>query len=161
MSYSFYMQQTTKAGAAVGSAIDLETAYSGLHYVSCKGLSSQGKPKNIYSESYAEQSGERIYHPTDNTGGTVKFESTDIEMTILFSGNSRRATYDSFLTLLKSGRLFYWDTARLKKVWLVLKEAVEPTDDVLKGVPYIQATFKFTNLWGEGKTCNASGVITA
>lgn len=155
------MQQTDKNGNVVqNSQKDLETDFSGLCYISCKGLSSFGKPKNIYTENYAEDNGLRTYYPTDKTGGTVAREVTAIELDLLFKGEQRRANYDSFCNYVKSNRIFYWDTARHKKVWLILTEAVEPSDDVIKGVPYIRATFKFQNLWGEGKTCDDSGSLS-
>lgn len=159
MIYSFYMQQTDKAGTVVPNSLrDLETDFSGLKYVSCKGLSSVGKPKNIYTENYAEASGLRTFHPKDN-GNEVVYEATNIELDLLFTGDDRRASYDAFCEYVNGNRLFYWDTARNKKVWLVLIEAIEPSDDILKGVPYIRAVFKFTNLWGMGVTCTDSGVI--
>lgn len=161
MIYHFYMQQTDKAGTVVSnSKKDLETDFSGLVYKACKGLSSVGKPKNVYTENYAEASGLRTFLPGDN-GGSVAHEATDIELELLFKDSSRRATYDSFCAYIKTHRLFYWDTARHKKVWLVLTDAIEPTEDVLKGVPYILATFKFKNLWGIGKTCADDGTLSS
>lgn len=153
------MQQTDKDGVVVTDSLrDLETDFQGLKYASCRGLSSVGKPKNIYTENYAESSGLRTFHPTDN-GGEVVHEATAIEFDLLFVGEDRRAVYDAFCAYIRAGRLFYWDTARLRKVWLVLLEAVEPTEDILKGVPYLRAPFKFSNLWGIGKPCNDGGVL--
>lgn len=155
------MQQTDKEGSVIqNSQKNLESDFSGLYYISCKGLSSVGKPKNIYTENYAEADGLRTYHPTDKTGGAVAHEATTIELELLFKGSSRRATYDSFCTYIGNKRLYYWDTARHKKVWLILTEAVEPTDDTLKDIPYMRATFKFQNLWGIGKTCDDSGAVS-
>ena len=157
MIYYFYMQQTDKSGNVVAnSQRNLEVDFVGLRYVACKGLSSVGKPKNIYTENYAEQDGFRTFFPGD-TNGAVVHEATNIELDLIFLGENRRSTYDAFCTYVESNRLYYWDTARYKKVWLALIEAVEPTDDVLKGERYIRATFKFTNLWGEGRSCDGSG----
>lgn len=155
----FYIQKTDKSGAAQGSVKDLEVDYSGLNYKECKGLSSVGKPKNIYTENYAEADGLRVYHPADSSGGEIAREVTAIELTLVFIGDSRRSSYDSFNEFVSSGRIFYWDTARFRKVWLVLDEAVEPSEDVIKGTQYIMATFKFKNLWGEGRPCTSSGNI--
>lgn len=159
MIYYFYMQQTDKDGVVVAdSQRNLESDFTGLRYVACKGLSSVGKPKNIYTENYAEQDGFRTFYPGD-TNGVVVHEATNIELDLIFVGEDRRSTYDSFCAYVESNRLYYWDTARHRKVWLALIEAVEPTDDTLKGEPYIRATFKFTNLWGEGRSCNDSGTL--
>ena len=42
---------------------------------------------------------------------------------------------------------------RYKKAYITLFEHVKPSDDIYKGsTPYIQADFKFKNLWGECKS---------
>lgn len=159
MIYNFYMQQTDKSGAVVaGSQKDLENDFPGLKYIACTGLSSVGKPKNIYTENFAEASGFRTFHPTD-TGGEVVHEATAVELELLFLGDNRRGIYDAFCSYLRAGRLYYWDTARHRKVWITLLDAVEPSEDVLKGSPYLRAPFKFSNLWGIGKACDDNGTL--
>lgn len=156
--YKFYLQPVAKDGTA-GTAKDLETDYSGLHYLSCKGLENVGAPKDIYLENYPEADGSRVYFPTDTTGNVVHLSDTTIELSLLFEGDSYRTSYNSFCSLVRSSRLYYWDTARLKKVLLVLNSEVAPEEDTIKGIKYIKATFKFTNIWGVAKTCTSGGVV--
>lgn len=156
--YKFYMQKATAAGKTNGSAIDLEATYSGLRYRSCTGLETVGAVKNMETESYAESSVERVWHPSDG-GSEVTHETTTVTLNLVFLGDDRRATLESFRTLAYSGRLFYWDTARLKKAYLVMSEEQTVEADTLLGTKYISAGFKFINLWGRTKTCTSSGTV--
>lgn len=153
--YHFKMQAATAAGAGTGAVKDLETDYPGLKYMKCEGLEEVGKPKNIYTEDYAEQNGPRVYHPTDSSG-TVTHEETKIKLSLLFTS---RSAYHDFRAFLETGRLFYWDTARHLKVFLVLLDEVKVQDDSVKDGGYVQVDFTFTNLWGIGRPCNDNGVL--
>lgn len=157
--YHFKMQTTTKDGVGVGAVKDLEADFPGLLYCKCEGLESVGAAKNIYTEDYAEESGLRVYHPTDTTGGAVAHKETEVKLTLIFVDDARRTAYTAFRTFLESGRLFYWDTARHKKVWLILQKEVAPDADTLVPDGYIGCTFVFTNIWGIGKTCLDSGTL--
>ena len=127
---------------------DIETEFSGMHYLSCKGLEDKGKVKNKYQESYADHDELRVYEPS-----TVNLEATDIVFTCVFSGEKRQQAYDSFYNKIKSGKWYYYDTLRYKKAYITLFEAVKPSDDIYKGSePYIKAEFKFKNLWGQSVT---------
>lgn len=154
--YHFYMRQTTKEGSGVGLSKDLERDFPGLRYVRCEGLEAVGKPKNIYTEDYAEADGLRSYHPADS-GGEVAHEATKVKLTLLFLNKGRREAYNAFREFVDSSRVFYWDNARNKKVWLLFTEEVEPDDDTLAPSGYIKVAFSFTNLWGIGKKCNDNG----
>ena len=159
MVYHFYVQQTDKDGAVIADTTrHLEGDFAGLSYLSIKGLEIVGKPKNIYEESYAEHDGTRVYHPSDNEDPVTR-ETTKIALDLVIQGANRRSVYNSLCDYLRGNRLYYWDTARHKKVWLILNEEVNPEDDTLKGVKYIRATFNFTNIWGYSKTCNDNGVV--
>lgn len=153
------MQLTTAAGVGSGTAKDLEADFPGLHYSKCEGLEAIGAAKNIYTENYAEASGLRVYHPTDSTGGAVAHEATEVKLTVIFIDGARRTAYTAFRTFLESGRLFYWDNARNKKVWLILQKEVAPDADTLVPDGYIGVTFVFTNIWGIGKTCLDNGTL--
>lgn len=157
--YHFYMQLTTAAGSGSGSVKDLEVDFPGLHYCKCEGLEAVGAAKNIYTEDYAEASGLRVYHPTDSIGGAVTYEATEVRLTLIFLDSARRTAYTAFRSFLETGRLFYWDNARNKKVWLILQKAVEPDADTLVPDGYIGVTFVFTNIWGVGKTCLDNGTL--
>lgn len=140
--YKFYMSRYVDN--AWETAIDLETYYPGLKYISCKGLSDYGAVKNIYTESFAEEDGVSVYIP-DN----VVRESTDIEFEFGFEKENRRDTFHSFVEYLSGYIIKYWDTARMREVEMVLTDKVEVDDDILLGgSPYIVVTIKFKNLKG-------------
>lgn len=156
--YHFYMQLTTAAGVGSGAVKDLEADFPGLHYSQCEGLETVGAAKNIYTEDYAEESGLRVYHPAD-TSGTVTHEATEVKLTLIFLGDARRTAYTTFRSFLDGGRVFYWDNARNKKVWLILQKEVAPDADTLVPAGYIGVTFVFTNIWGTGKACLDNGTL--
>ena len=137
----FYMQK-------VGSnRISLEDNFQGLYYKECKGLNAKGAIKNKYTESFADSDELRVFEPD-----RVLRSATTITFTFVFVGNNRYDTYNAFIDYISSGKIYYFDTARKKKAFLILLDAIEPTDDILKGgTPYLQAEFKFQNLWGECK----------
>lgn len=136
--FEFYIQ---KEG---DSAIPIQSTHANIKYKQCKGLEDLGKPKNKYTESYADADELRIYEPKE-----VKRESTDITLTLVFIGKERRAAYKRFVDLVSTGKFYYWDTARMKKAYLTLLDAVSPSEDEFKGSePYMLADFKFKNLWG-------------
>lgn len=125
--------------------LDLESTFQGMKYLQCKGLEDKGKPKNKYTETYADSNELRVHEPTD-----VCLEATTITFTFLFVGEDRQSVYDSFYEHIKSGKFYYYDTKREKKAYITLMEAVKPSDDIYKGsTPYIKADFKFQNIWGK------------
>lgn len=136
----FYMQKDDSE-----VCIDLEAYFEGLKYSKCKGLTSKGKRKNVYFESYSDSDELRVWQ-----GETVVREATTIVFTFYFIGDNRQQVYDDFYDYVKNGQIYYWDTKRNKKAYLVLEEAVDPKEDVYQGsTPYLCADFKFQNLWGE------------
>lgn len=144
--YKFYMQQVN-ADNTLGVLKDLERDFVGLRYQKCEGLESKGKPKNIYSETYADSDTLRVHIPNNITR-----DATTITLTLCFIGINRRDTFNSFYEYIKKGKFKYWDTVRNKEALLVLTNEVSPSDDVLLGgVPYIIVPFKFQNLYGETK----------
>ena len=151
--YLFKMQATDAAGSATGGVKNLEADFPGLHYSKFEGLELQGKAKNIYKESYAEQSGPRVFHPADKSG-EVAHEETKVKLTLLFTS---KVSYRSFLAYLNSGRLFYWDTARHLKAWLLFEDEPDIQTDEIKDGGYLVVEFPFTNMWGISKSCDDSG----
>ena len=129
------------------SEVSLEDYFDGLVYLSCTGLSNFGRPKNVYSESFAEVEDLRVYMPE-----TVVRENTDIEFVFGFEKENRRDTFDRFVDWVSGYKIKYWDTARNREVEMILMEKIEVDDDLLKGdSPYIVVPFKFKNLKGSSK----------
>ena len=144
----FYMQKVDANGGLIANTLkDLEVNFLGMKYSKCVGLLNKGKRKNIYTETYADSDTLRVWQ-----GEGVTREATTITFTFVFAGNDRKSVYESFYEYVKNGIISYYDTARMKEARIVLLDALEPSDDIYKGsTPYIQADFKFQNIWGECK----------
>lgn len=145
----FYMQRENDR------VFDIESYFKGLRYSKCVGLLDKGKRKNVYTEAYADSDELRVW-----TGEDVTREATDITFTFYFIGDIRRAVFERFYKYISQGKVYYWDTKRLKKALLLLVDAVNVSDDMYYGsTPYIEVTIKFQNLWGECKDCDDRGAI--
>ena len=134
-------------GNAWEAQVSLEDYFSGMKYISCEGLSTKGKIKNIYTENFAEVEDLRVYMPE-----TVVRENTDIEFVFGFEKENRRDTFDSFVDWVSGYKIKYWDTARNRELEMVLIDKVEVDEDILLGSsPFITVNFKFKNLKGSTK----------
>lgn len=143
--YKFYMSRWIDN--AWEEQVSLEDYFSGMKYVSCEGLSTKGKIKNIYTENFAEVDDLRVYMPE-----TVVRENTDIEFVFGFEKENRRDTFDSFVDWVSGYKIKYWDTARNRELEMVLIDKVEVDEDILIGSsPFITVNFKFKNLKGSTK----------
>lgn len=144
MDVKFYM----KRDGVNPNYIDLESYFKGMKYMECEGLEDLGKPKNIYTETYADADTLRAYipNPTD-----IKREATTITFTFAFFGDNRQTVYNKFNVYTKGRKIYYYDTARLKEAYMVLMDKTSPKEDVYKGKPYMVVEYKFQNLWGECK----------
>ena len=143
--YKFYMSRWVDN--AWEAQVSLEDYFSGMKYISCKGLSTKGKIKNIYTENFAEVEDLRVYMPE-----TVVRENTDIEFVFGFEKENRRDTFDSFVDWVSGYKIKYWDTARNRELEMVLIDKVEVDEDILIGSsPFITVNFKFKNLKGSTK----------
>lgn len=141
--YNFYMQKKLPDG---GTDVirNLESDFEGMKYLKCKGINTYGKPKNIYTETYAETSSLRVHLPDKITR-----ENTDIEFEFLFTGNNAQKTYDEFVEYITNAKVLYWDDYRNKQVEMVNMEAVEPSEEKYYGETFLKATVKFKNLNGQ------------
>lgn len=143
--YKFYMSRWIDN--AWETQVSLEDYFSGMKYVSCEGLSTKGKIKNIYTENFAEVEDLRVYMPE-----TVVRENTDIEFVFGFEKGNRRDVFDSFVDWVSGYKIKYWDTARNRELEMVLIDKIEVDEDILLGSsPFITVNFKFKNLKGSTK----------
>lgn len=124
-----------------------------------KGLDSKGKPKNVYSESYAESDVERFSVPE-----TVARETTDITLDIVFLEkdgctsenyyNYRQQHFDAFYNHIKDGVFVYWDNIRKRAAICVLEDAVSVEEErYVSSKPYLEIEFKLKNIYGECVHC--------
>lgn len=148
-----------------GTLYDLETGWtiigsgsepsSKILYSKCTGLLNKGKRADIHTETYADCDEIRIW-----LGDKIVREPTTITLSLYFTGRYRQDVFKSFMRTVENQKVSYWDTARLKKAYMVLIDAVTITEDVYNGsTPYMLCEFKFQNLWGECKDCDVKGNI--
>lgn len=136
--------------------IDIEERFKGMRYMKCDGLEDLGKPKNIYTETYADADSLRVYLPSE-----VKRAATTITFTFLFLGQDKQKVYDEFNEYIKNNKIYYYDTARKKRVCMVYQNATNPkTDDYKGSQPYIIAEYKFQNIKGEATPCDLAVTAT-
>lgn len=140
MKVKFYIKRESDANYT-----DLESYFNGMKYSKCVGLEDWGKPKNIYTETYADADELRVHIPED-----IKREATKITFTFIFFGENRQDTYNKFNKFIEGKKLLYYDTKRYKYAYMVLVDKTEPKEDIYKGSdPYISVDYSFQNLWGE------------
>jgi hypothetical protein len=143
MEVQFYMKRL----GVDSDYIDIEERFKGMRYMKCDGLEDLGKPKNIYTETYADAAKLRVFQPNE-----IKRTATTITFSFAFFGDSdtRQRLFDDFNTFIENQRLSYYDTARNKKVIeMILLGASKPKNDVYLGQGYITADYTFQNLYGE------------
>jgi hypothetical protein len=119
-----------------------------VRYRKFKGLESAGKPKNVYTETYAEAPIARVY---DTYSGGVRHETLSVDLDLVFLGTARTAAKDALVTFLESGEgiTVWWDNIRQKCAILLFDQAVEPDEDVyVSTTPFLEYVFKFTSLTG-------------
>lgn len=137
----FYMQKEGE------DKISLEDYFPGLLYSKCDGLLDIGKRLNVYKESYHDSDELRVWQ-----GDPPTREATKITFTFCFVGENKLATYHDFYEYVANGKIYYYDTQRMKEALLVLDAAIKPSDEMWYGsIPYIKASFEFQNLWGACK----------
>lgn len=149
MDVKFYM----KRDGVDEEYINLESYFQGMRYMQCKGLEDLGKPKNIYTETYADADTLRVYIPEK-----VKRGATTITFSFAFLGEDKQSVYDAFNSFVEGYKIHYYDTARKKASYMVLMERTTPKVDFYKGKPYMTVDYTFQNLWGE---CRRVYIISA
>lgn len=158
----FHIQRYTKSGNGLfvkdGEQASLEDDFGFVRYKSMTGLNSRGKQKGVYAETYAEADTARVWFD-----GTPKREQISSTLTVCCFGSDPSTTTDKTeqeLALAASiawnglvdwmeNRLLLWtDDYRQRKALFYLSEAITPSSDVIKGVPYLQCDIKLTNVFG-------------
>lgn len=119
-----------------------------LLYRKCTGLEDVGKPKNIYTETYADSDTTRIDFPA-----TVTHEATTITLDLVVRRNPDTEEGDNELKDIVDLVAFttptvLWDTVRQKMAVMTLSNAAEAKEDNYKGMKYLEVELKFTNLMG-------------
>lgn len=124
---------------------DLEYDFEGVRILKVSGISNLGKPKNIYTNSYAESESENVLMPD-----VICREPTDIEVEFFVTGDNYMAIHDAFIDYCSSGVIHYWDTYRRRKVRLINLESYEVVEESFKSsIKYIKSVIKFKNIDGK------------
>lgn len=166
----FYVRSYKRSGDDSGavfvsdtqSGVSIEGGDFGYcRYKSCSGLESYGEVKTVYTESYAESDGTRVY-----VGEDAARESTSVTLELYFFGSdpdvsdesvsddvteqivAASESYHKFMDYVSGCYVLYWDDYRQRQVLLYLQNAVETSSDVIKGIPYKEVSFKFSNVFG-------------
>jgi hypothetical protein len=155
----FYLQRKGEDAVSVEEFLSMtgpeNEMICGILYSKCTGLFDKGKRLDVHTETYADSKEMRVW-----LGDEIIREPTKITLSLYFVGELRKDVLKSFMNFVENSKLYYWDTARLKKAYMVLIEAIPVKEDVYKGsTPYMLFEFKFQNLWGECKDCYANGNI--
>ena len=144
--------------------VDIEKNYDAV-YSECKGIENVGKAKNIYTETYADSTITRAYLPKK-----VLRDSTDVTLTLYFIGENRQKNLKRFIDDISGGspkresRSYgnpyrYYDKIRKKGFDFLYVENTEVQEDNWKGsLPYIKASFKLLNIYGESLTTRTINV---
>lgn len=166
----FYIRTWKRDAASGAYAVDKDTVslednvtFGICRYKQCDGVELVGAVRSIYTETYAEADSARVWISDDG----VRREQTSITLTLLWFGSDPmvsdgsndddtasdieriNAGYHAFLDAVGGRMVEYWDGYRQRRVLMYLKEAVTINSDIIKNVPYRQAQFKFTNVFGE------------
>ena len=158
MSYKFYIQKYSRKHwnketsqydvEAKGELIDIEAQFK-CKYVKFEGLSETGNVKNVYTETYADSEGLRVYVPDE-----VLYEHTDISLTLLFAPSStdeNDVQYNerAFFEYVSGRKIEYHDTFRNRYVSLLLINKPEVVGELLYGGSrYREVKYTFKNIYG-------------
>lgn len=129
--------------------IDIEDLFPNLIYMSAKGLYDVGKPKNIYTEEYADSDRKRVFLPKKDSDYTN--EGTEIKMTFIIIGpeSDRMQTLNKFVDYVRHGIHSYYDTARMREFDFIVADSIEVSDEKWHGsTPYVEITIPMQNLNG-------------
>lgn len=144
--YTHYMQRVDQADNL--GEIDIEEQFSGLLYMSAEGMNDIGKPKNIYTESYAESDALSVYLPQDSGYAN---EATKITMHFLVVGDAstRQTTIKNFFDYIRVGVHKYWDNARNLNLYFIVTDELKVSDERWHGsTPYVELVVTLQNING-------------
>lgn len=142
-----------------GDVRSLEDDFGHVRYKSMTGLNSRGKQKGVYAETYAEAGSARVWF-----AGSARNEQTSSTLTVCVFGDDPESVSDKsaaelslsasngwngMVDWMENALLLWSDDYRRRKALFYLSEAITPTSDVIKGVPYLQCDIKLTNVFGK------------
>ena len=143
--YRFYIQFFPQ-GDTKPPKLDLEVAYE-CDYMRFSNLIPDGDCKNIYSEDYAEESGERVYIPAKSD---LAFKSYECKIKLLFKGKDALANARQFQDDLRGVKIEYSDNFRNVFAILLMTKPMNIESEKLYGnQQFVVAEYSFTNIRGK------------
>ena len=125
--------------------IDIVEYFPGLRVSKVTGLLDQGQNLAVYSERIPESEALQVY-----ISPNPRFSNIEIEMTVVFKGDDRYSSWQSFKAFISGKKLTYRDTVRNVKIDVFLSSALKPSDEIYKGSsPYFMVPIKFTAMTGK------------
>lgn len=141
------------------SPFDIEEEFPGVLYKKAEGLNDIGKPKNIYTEEYADSDRKRVFLPGELQDGEmvhklelIANESTKVTMTFLIVGDAvtRQQIMERFFNEVRTGIHRYWDNARNRQFDFIVTEEIKVGDEKWHGSqPYVEVQIPMQNLNGK------------
>ena len=119
--------------------ISLEDYLLDTRILSVKGLEGSGDPKNIYEETFAEETTSQVY-----ISSTIADKSKNIEIVMAFFGENCYVSMKRFKDLLRNYEFEYWDTYRNLTTKLVWNKAPLTEKDFPYEALQVKYTFKTT-----------------
>ncbi|MBO4785923.1 MAG: hypothetical protein J5510_02545 [Prevotella sp.] len=146
--YNHYIQRIDIANQSVIN-IEEEKSFAGLLYMRAEGMNDIGKPKDVYTEDYADSDRLRVYLPED---ANYTNEATKITMHFLVVGDAaqRQTTIKNFFNYVRVGTHRYKDDARNLEFDFIVTDELKVSDEKWHGSqPYVEIAVTMQNLNGK------------
>lgn len=142
--FHFYMQKYPQ-GETTFAQEDIESKYKCI-YRQFKDLAFDGDIQNVYTETFTEHSGLRLYVPKPSD---LAFKEYECKLQLLFDRTTCKADSESFYKAYRGQLCEYHDTFRNKYVTLLMtKRPTVQQERLYSGTPYQLVEFTFTNVKG-------------
>lgn len=143
--YNFYIEKyPTKSHPARWGRVNIETRFN-CEYSQFTEVSFNGDIKNIYTEDFAEKSGEDVYISDE-----LAFKSFECKLTLLFRKSTCQNDVRSFMDYIYGNKIEYNDTFRKRYLTLLMTTKPNIKQEKLYGdEPYMLVEFTFKNILGQ------------
>lgn len=144
-----------------GSERSLEDDFGFLRYKSLSGINSRGQQSGVYVEDYSDGTSSRVFvssKPVNSPiSSTLEVYSFGYDPSLSFPEDatlssvilSAESNWHRFFDFLEGALLLWRDDYRQRLALFYVKDAVEPSKDVIDGIPYLQCSVKFENVFGK------------
>jgi hypothetical protein len=141
--YNFYLQRFPR-GEETFNQLDIEDTFHCI-YASFTGICEEGAIKNVYTEDFAENNGEKTYFPDNPV-----HEATDCELQLLFPSADCQIHEREFQEYIAGRKVEWYDTFRRRYVTLTFKNQPTLVSEKLYAGQgsYRLVKYKFRNIKG-------------